>query len=84
MLRGAIDAQAQIGLMLNVKRGDLDAVLAVLAGVEFAYHFAVERFGVGRGQYDSRRARGPRRDPAAEGGAREQGIVEYPLNKVVL
>src|SRR5271170_1215058 len=27
MLRGAIDAQAQVGLMLNVKRSDLDAVL---------------------------------------------------------
>src|SRR3954465_7982255 len=30
MLRGAIDAQSQVGLMLNVKREDLDAVLAVL------------------------------------------------------
>src|SRR6202042_3925660 len=30
MLRGAIDAQAQIGLMLNVKRGDLAGGVAVL------------------------------------------------------
>ena len=30
MLRGAIDAQSQVGLMLNVKRDDLEAVLAVL------------------------------------------------------
>src|SRR6202163_4369694 len=30
MLRGAIDAQSQVGLMLNVKRVDLAAVLAVL------------------------------------------------------
>jgi ATP phosphoribosyltransferase len=30
MLRGAIDAQSQVGLMLNVKREDLEAVLAVL------------------------------------------------------
>ncbi len=30
MLRGAIDAQSQVGLMLNVKRADLEAVLAVL------------------------------------------------------
>ena len=29
MLRGAIDAQAQVGLMLNVQRADLEAVLAV-------------------------------------------------------
>ena len=72
MLRGAIDAQAQIGLMLNVKRGDLDAVLAVLARVEFAHHFAVERFGVGRGQYHSRGARGTRRHSAAQGGARDR------------
>src|SRR5579871_5407983 len=30
MLRGAIDAQSQVGLMLNVHRTDLDAVLSVL------------------------------------------------------
>jgi len=28
MLRGAIDAQSQVGLMLNVKRSDLEAALA--------------------------------------------------------
>src|SRR5207248_3703513 len=30
MLRGAIDAQSQVGLMLNVQRANLEAVLAVL------------------------------------------------------
>src|SRR5580698_1432912 len=30
MLRGAIDAQSQVGLMLNVKREDLETVLSVL------------------------------------------------------
>ena len=30
MLRGAIDAQSQVGLMLNVKREDLCAVLPAL------------------------------------------------------
>ena len=30
MLRGAIDAQSQVGLMLNVKQEDLKNVLAVL------------------------------------------------------
>ena len=66
MLRGAIDAQAQIGLMLNVKRGDLDGGAGRASGVEFADHFAVERLGVGCGQHDPRGARGARRDPAIE------------------
>jgi len=30
MLRGAIDAQSQVGLMLNVRNSDLAAVIAVL------------------------------------------------------
>ena len=30
MLRGALAAQGRVGLMLNVRRADLDAVLAVL------------------------------------------------------
>ena len=37
--------KSQVGLMLNVKRADLDAVLAVLARAEFADGFAAERFG---------------------------------------
>ena len=68
MLRGAIDAQSQVGLMLNVKRADLDACSRA-AGTQFADHFAVERFGVGCGEHHRRRAHGPRCDSAPEGGA---------------
>ena len=72
MLRGAIDAQAQVGLMLNVKRAGPGSRARGAARAEFADGFAVERFGVGRGEHDSGRARCPRRDSAAEGGARHR------------
>ena len=72
MLRGAIDAQAQVGLMLNVKRDDLRGGAGGAAGVELADGFAVERFRVGGGEHDRRRARGARRDSAAESGGRRR------------
>ncbi|HEU5458271.1 MAG TPA: ATP phosphoribosyltransferase [Terracidiphilus sp.] len=83
MLRGAIDAQSQVGLMLNVKRADLDAVLAVLPALNsptvshlsnsewVAVNTIVEE-GVARDVIPRLKA------------ANATGIVEYPLNKVVL
>jgi ATP phosphoribosyltransferase len=83
MLRGAIDAQSQVGLMLNVKRSDLDAVLAVLPALNaptvsqlsdpewVAVNTIVEE-GIARDVIPKLKA------------ARATGIVEYPLNKVVL
>jgi ATP phosphoribosyltransferase len=83
MLRGAIDAQSQVGLMLNVKRTDLDAVLAVLPALNsptisqlsnsewVAVNTIVEE-RVARDVIPKLKA------------ARATGIVEYPLNKVVL
>jgi ATP phosphoribosyltransferase len=83
MLRGAIDAQSQVGLMLNVKHGDLEAVLAVLPALNsptvsqlsnsdwVAVNTIVEE-GVARDVIPRLKA------------ARATGIVEYPLNKVVL
>ena len=83
MLRGAIDAQSQVGLMLNVKRADLDSVLAVLPALNsptishlsdpewVAVNTIVEE-GVAREVIPRLKA------------ARATGIVEYPLNKVVL
>ena len=83
MLRGAIDAQSQVGLMLNVRRADLAAVLAVLPALNSptvsqlsdAEWVAVNTI------VDERVARDviPRLKAAAA-----TGIVEYPLNKVVL
>jgi len=83
MLRGAIDAQSQVGLMLNVQRGDLDAVLAVLPALNsptisqlsnsdwVAVNTIVEE-RVARDVIPRLKA------------AKATGIVEYPLNKVVL
>jgi ATP phosphoribosyltransferase len=83
MLRGAIDAQSQVGLMLNVKREDLETVLAVLPALNsptisqlsnsewVAVNTIVEE-RVARDVIPKLKA------------ARAAGIVEYPLNKVVL
>jgi ATP phosphoribosyltransferase len=83
MLRGAIDAQSQVGLMLNVKREDLEAVLAVLPALNSptvsqlsnSEWVAVNTFVEERVARDE--------IPKLKT-ARAAGIVEYPLNKVVL
>ena len=67
MLRGAIDAQSQVGLMLNVKREDLEAVLAVLPAPQFSNGFATERLRMGRGEHNRRRARRARSHSTAQG-----------------
>jgi ATP phosphoribosyltransferase len=83
MLRGAIDAQSQVGLMLNVRRENLETVLAVLPALNsptvsqlsdpewVAVNTIVEE-GVARDVIPRLKA------------AKAAGIVEYPLNKVVL
>ena len=83
MLRGAIDAQSQVGLMLNVKREDLETILCVLPALNsptisqlsdsdwVAVNTIVEE-RVARDVIPKLKA------------ARATGIVEYPLNKVVL
>jgi len=83
MLRGAIDAQSQVGLMLNVRQADLKAVLKVLPALNAptisqlsdAEWVAVNTI------VEERVARDviPRLKAA-----NASGIVEYPLNKVVL
>jgi ATP phosphoribosyltransferase len=83
MLRGAIDAQGQVGLMLNVERANLDAVLSVLPALNsptiselsdakwVAVNTILEESTV-REVIPKLKA------------AKATGIVEYPLNKVVL
>ena len=83
MLQGAIDAATRVGLMLNVRRQDLAAVLAVLPALKnptiselsdsewVAVNTIIEESVV--------RQILPRLKAA-----RAQGIVEYPLNKIVL
>ena len=72
LLRAAIEAQGRVGLMLNVRRADLDAVLAPAAGAAAADDLGSQRRRVGGGQHDHRRADGPRPDPPLEG-LRRQG-----------
>jgi ATP phosphoribosyltransferase len=83
MLNAAISAQGQVGLMLNVEKANLPAVLAVLPALNsptvsalsdpcwVALNTILEE-GVVRDVIPKLKA------------ARATGIVEYPLNKVVL
>jgi ATP phosphoribosyltransferase len=83
MLRGAMDAQNRVGLMLNVRKEDLAAVLAVLPALKnptistlsdedwVAVNTVIEESTAWQVIPRLKEAKG-------------QGIVEYPLNKVVL
>lgn len=83
MLNGAIAAQGQVGLMLNVRKENLDAVLQVMPALNsptvsalrdpawVAVNTILEE-GVVRDVLPKMKAAGA------------TGIVEYPLNKVVL
>jgi ATP phosphoribosyltransferase len=83
MLQGAIDAASKVGLMLNVRRGDLAGVLSVLPALKnptisplsdpdwVAVNTVIEEAVV--------RQLLPKLKVA-----NAQGIVEYPLNKIVL
>ena len=83
---GAIDAQSQViqvGLMLNVKREDLEGVLAVLPALNSPTisQLSNSEWVAVNTIVEERVARDvmPRLKAA-----RATGIVEYPLNKVVL
>jgi ATP phosphoribosyltransferase len=83
MLQGAIAAASKVGLMLNVRRDDLSAVLGVLPALKnptistlsdpdwVAVNTIIEE-AVVRQILPKLKA------------AKAQGIVEYPLNKIVL
>ena len=64
LLKAAIEAQGRVGLMLNVRRADLPAVLGAAAGAAAADDLVAERRGLGRGEHDHRGAHGARSDPA--------------------
>ena len=83
LLKAAIEAQGRVGIMLNVRRVDLDAVLGLLPALQrptisplsdaewVALNTIIEERTV--------RDLIPRLKAA-----RAEGIVEYPLNKIVL
>ena len=83
LLEGAINALGKVGLMLNVHKNDLAAVLEVLPALKrpTISHLSDEEWLAVNTVLDETTVRDiiPRLKQA--GG---QGIVEYPLNKIVL
>jgi ATP phosphoribosyltransferase len=83
LLRAAIEAQGRVGLMLNVRRDDLPAVLALLPALQRPTISALsdEAWVAVNTIIEERTARDliPKLKSA-----RAQGIVEYPLNKIVV
>jgi len=83
MLRGAMQAQDRVGLMLNVRKENLAAVLAVLPALQkpTISHLSDEHWLAVNTVIDEAAAWEviPRLKEA-----QAEGIVEYPLNKVVL
>jgi ATP phosphoribosyltransferase len=83
LLKAAIEAQGRVGIMLNVRRADLEAVLALLPALRrptvsplaegdwVALNTIIEERTV-RDLIPKLKA------------ARAEGIVEYPLNKIVI
>ena len=83
LLESAINALGKVGLMMNVRKDDLDAVLKVLPALKkpTISHLSDEDWLAVNTILDESTVRTiiPR---LQEAGA--QGIVEYPLNKIVL
>jgi ATP phosphoribosyltransferase len=83
MLRGAMQAQDRVGLMLNVRKQDLGGVLAVLPALQkpTISHLSDQDWLAVNTVIDEAAAWEviPRLKEA-----KAEGIVEYPLNKVVL
>jgi ATP phosphoribosyltransferase len=83
LLKAAIEAHGRVGLMLNVRRADLAAVLALLPALQRPTISALsdDEWVAVNTIIEERTVRDliPRLKTA-----RAQGIVEYPLNKIVL
>jgi ATP phosphoribosyltransferase len=83
LLRAAIEAQGRVGIMLNVKRDDLDRVLALLPALQrpTISPLADPEWVASNTIIEERTVRDliPRLKAS-----RAHGIVEYPLNKIVL
>ena len=83
LLKAAIEAQGRVGLMLNVRRTDLDAVLGLLPALQRPTISALSdaEWVAVNTIIEERTVRDliPRLKSA-----NAQGIVEYPLNKIVL
>jgi ATP phosphoribosyltransferase len=83
LLKAAIEAQGRVGLMLNVRRADLSAVLGLLPALQRPTISALsdDQWVAVNTIIEERTVRDLIPKLKA---ARAQGIVEYPLNKIVL
>jgi ATP phosphoribosyltransferase len=83
LLRAAIEAQGRVGIMLNVRRGDLAAVLALLPALRnpTISPLASDDWVAVNTILEERTVRDLMPKLKAAGA---EGIVEYPLNKIVL
>ena len=83
LLRAAIEAQGRVGLMLNVRRADLAKVLALLPALQrpTISSLSDEDWVAVNTIIEERTVRDLIPKVKAAGG---QGIVEYPLNKIVI
>jgi ATP phosphoribosyltransferase len=83
LLRAAIEAHGRVGIMLNVRRGDLETVLSLLPALQrpTISPLSDDEWVAINTIIEERTVRDliPRLKAA-----RAQGIVEYPLNKIVL
>jgi ATP phosphoribosyltransferase len=83
LLKGAIEAAGKVGLMLNVRRADLEKVLAVLPALKrpTISQLSDPEWVAVNTVIDEKTVREiiPRLKAA-----HAQGIVEYPLNKIVI
>jgi len=83
LLRAAIEAQGRVGLMLNVRRADLDRVLALLPALQrpTISSLSDNEWVAVNTIIEEKTVRDLIPKLKASGG---QGIVEYPLNKIVV
>jgi ATP phosphoribosyltransferase len=83
LLKAAIEAQSRVGIMLNVRRKDLDSVLGLLPALQrpTISPLADNEWVALNTIIEERTVRDLIPKLRAAGG---QGIVEYPLNKIVM
>ena len=83
LLRAAIEAQGRVGLMLNVRRVDLEKILALLPALQrpTISSLSDEEWVAVNTIIEEKTVRDLIPKVKAAGG---QGIVEYPLNKIVI